>query len=78
MCSNSAFAYIHGDYVSGRIWALRYDEAKKRVVANQPIKDRSIPIYSFGEDEKGEVYILEETATGKGIHRFARPKEGKQ
>jgi len=48
-------AYIYGDYVTGRIWALRYDDASKRVVANRPIKDRALPIYSFGEDEDGEI-----------------------
>jgi len=55
--------------------SLRHDEAKGRVVSNRPIRDPNVPVMSFGEDEKGEVYFLEETATGKGIHRFARPKE---
>ena len=61
-------SYLYGDYVTGKIWALKYDEAKKRVVANRPIKDSSIQILSFGEDEKGEVYFLTFTPTGKGIH----------
>src|SRR5262249_17448630 len=50
--------YLYADYVSGRIWALRYGEKEKRVVANHPIKDRSLPIMSFGEDERGEAYLL--------------------
>ncbi|MCA1695655.1 MAG: hypothetical protein LC749_13525, partial [Actinobacteria bacterium] len=29
------------------------------------------PIYSFGEDGHGEVYVLTSTPTGKGIFRFA-------
>jgi hypothetical protein len=48
-------AYVYGDYVSGKIWALRYDDAKKRVTANQPIRSPNVPIMSFGEDEKGEI-----------------------
>jgi hypothetical protein len=64
--------YIYGDYVTGRIWALRYDEAKKRVVANRPIKDRSLPMFSFGEDEKGEVYMLTPTLSGQGVFRFGK------
>ena len=64
--------YIYGDYVTGRIWALRYDEAKKRVVANRPIKDKSLPMFSFGEDEKGEVYMLTPTLTGQGIFWFGK------
>jgi len=62
--------YIYGDYVSAKIWALKYDEAKKRVVANRPIKDRNIPVFSFGEDEQGEIYLLTATRNGQGIYRF--------
>jgi glucose/arabinose dehydrogenase len=65
-------AYLYGDYVTGRIWALRYDEQKKRVVANRPIRDRSLPIYSFGEDEKGEVYFLTQTNNGQSIYWFVK------
>lgn len=63
-------AYVYADYVSGRMWALRYDEAKKRVTANRPIRDRAIPVMSFGEDEKGEIYFMTYSATGKGIFRL--------
>ena len=64
--------YLYGDYVSNKIWALRYDEAKKRVVANRPIKDRNLPMFSFGEDEKGEVYMLTPSVDGKSIWWFAK------
>jgi glucose/arabinose dehydrogenase len=64
--------YIYGDWVSAKIWALTYDEEQKRVVANRPIQDRGLPIYSFGEDENGEAYLLTPTPTGKGIYRFAK------
>lgn len=64
--------YVYADYVSGRIWGLEYDEPQKRVVANRPIKDRGLPIFSFGEDEKGEVYLLTSSVNGKGIYWFAK------
>ena len=51
---------------------MKYDEAQKRVVANRLIKDRGLPIFSFGEDEKGEVYLLTSTVNGKGIYWFAK------
>jgi glucose/arabinose dehydrogenase len=70
-------AYIYGDYVTGRIWALRYDDARKRVIANRPIKDRAIAIFSFGEDEEGDIYFLTETVNGQGIHRFVKRQSGK-
>jgi glucose/arabinose dehydrogenase len=65
-------AYLYADYVSGKIWALRYDEAKKSVVANQRIREPNVPIMSFGEDEKGEIYFMTYSATGKGIYWFVR------
>lgn len=68
-------AYLYGDYVTAKIWALRYDEGKGRVVANQPIRDRGLPILSFGEDEQGEVYYMTYTPTGKGIYWFTKPSK---
>jgi glucose/arabinose dehydrogenase len=64
--------YIYGDYVSNKIWALKYDEAKGRVVANRPIKDLGMPMFSFGEDEQGEMYMLCPATTGKGIFWFVK------
>lgn len=64
--------YLYADYVSNKMWALKYDTAKGRVTANRPIKDRGRPIMSFGEDEKGEVYILTAAADGKGIFTLAK------
>lgn len=66
--------YLYADYVTYKIWALKYDEEKGRVVANRPIQDRGLPIMSLGEDEKGEVYLMTFTSTGQGIFRFALAK----
>jgi quinoprotein glucose dehydrogenase len=52
-------AYVYADYVSGRVWALRYDDAKKRVVANHSIPAKSMPVVAFGEDEQGEIYFTD-------------------
>ena len=75
--SQLAGAYVYGDYVSGKIWALRYSDAKKRVVANQPIRDRGVPIMSFGEDEQGEIYYMTYTTSGQGIYWFVPGGKGK-
>jgi glucose/arabinose dehydrogenase/sugar lactone lactonase YvrE len=64
--------YLYADYVTNKVWALQYDEGKKRIVSNRPIKDRNVPILSFGEDEMGEVYLLTYTPTGRGVLRIAR------
>jgi glucose/arabinose dehydrogenase len=64
--------YLYADYVSGKIWALKYDEAKKAVVANRsiPYAGPNLPIISFGEDEAGEVYFTIVSPTGKGVYTF--------
>lgn len=62
--------YLYGDYVSSSIWALKYDEDKKRVVANRPLVRTNVPIFSFGEDERGEIYFLGPTQSGQGIFRL--------
>lgn len=51
-------AYVYGDYVSGKIWALWYDFDKKKVIANRPISTPdNLPMMSFGEDADGEIYF---------------------
>ncbi len=64
--------YLYADYVSARIWALKYDEGLKRVTANKPLPDPNKPVLSFGEDEQGEVYVLVLAPDGRGIYRFVR------
>jgi glucose/arabinose dehydrogenase len=65
-------SYLYADYVSNKIWALRFDEAKGRVVANRSIRGPNQPWLSFGEDERGEAYIMTYSQTGKGIYKFVR------
>ena len=51
--------YLYADYVTGKIWALKYDEKAGAVVENRTIQTepgRSYPIITFGQDEQGEVY----------------------
>ena len=62
--------YLYADYVSGQIWALKYDAKKKRVTGNRPILGNKMPVITFGEDEEGEVYFCIVSPTGKGIYRF--------
>jgi len=62
--------YLYADYVSGHIWALGYDEEAKRVTRNHLLRDGGFPVYSFGEDEQGEVYVMTSTPSAKGIFRL--------
>jgi glucose/arabinose dehydrogenase len=49
-------AYVYGDYCSGKIWALRFDGSK--IIEHLELVDTDLRISSFGEDGKGELYIL--------------------
>ncbi len=64
--------YVYGDFDSGRIWGLRYENGK--VAANQEIidlrKSPKLNIASFAEDADGEIYIL---AFDGRIHEFFAP-----
>ena len=64
--------YLYADFVSGRIWALKYDDATGKVTQNMGIATTGFPVLAFGEDETGEVYYTLETVDGKGIYRFDR------
>ncbi|MBN1293034.1 MAG: PQQ-dependent sugar dehydrogenase [Candidatus Latescibacteria bacterium] len=63
--SELAGAYIYADYVSGRIWSLRYDGINPPV--NEEILDTELFIASFGVDADNELYIC--AFNGK-IYRF--------
>ncbi len=64
--------YLYADYVSAKIWALKYDFTQKRVVANREIANRGLPIMSFGEDENGELYLMTFSASGQGVDRIIK------
>ncbi len=69
-----AGCYLYGDYVSGRLWALRTDPATGAVIGNHPLNSktaagRRLPVMTFGEDEQGEVYFTTPLGGGQ-IFRF--------
>lgn len=59
-------AYIYGDYVTGKVWALRHD--KDRITWRQELVDTPLQIVSFGLDQQGEIYIVDYAGT---LHRLA-------
>jgi quinoprotein glucose dehydrogenase len=67
--------YLYADYVSGRQWALKYDEKAQKVVANYALKDpenKKSPIITYGEDEQGEVYCTDVFGM---VYRYAEVKK---
>jgi len=68
--------YVYADYVTGRLWALDYDEKAEKVRANYSLsgfdsdgdgKQETLPVMSFGTDEKGEIYF---TTPFGSLYRF--------
>lgn len=49
--------YLYGDFVSGKLWGLKYDEKAKKVAANYLLQGDNLPVMTYGEDEAGEVYF---------------------
>ena len=58
-------AYIYADFVSGRLWSLRYENGK--VTEDEQLLNTPFNIPSFGVDENNELYIL---AFNGRIYRF--------
>lgn len=50
-------AYVYGDWVSGKIWALRNDGNK--LASLQELVDTPLQIICFGEDKSGELYVVD-------------------
>jgi glucose/arabinose dehydrogenase len=52
--------YVYGDWCSGRIWGLNIDgNAPGKPAQVRQLLDTSVSISSFGEDDAGEVYVLD-------------------
>jgi hypothetical protein len=49
-------AYIFGDYCSGKIWGVAAQAGSQQVVE---LADADVQLSSFGEDDQGELYLLD-------------------
>jgi glucose/arabinose dehydrogenase len=63
--------YLYGDYVSGRVWALKYDETSKTVTENREIFWDHLPVFTFGQTDSGEVLMSTMTSGGR-IYKFVK------
>ena len=64
-----AGAYLYGDHVTGRVWALKLDD-DTQTIENWSIPWQGLPVYGFGHDEAGEAYLTTASPTGQGVFRF--------
>ncbi|MDP9245749.1 MAG: PQQ-dependent sugar dehydrogenase [Chloroflexota bacterium] len=61
--------YVFGDYCSGRIWGIRYENGV--VLASAQIATAGFSIGSFAQDRAGEVYVLQYASVG-GFYKITR------
>lgn len=61
--------YLYGDYVSGKVWAMKYDREKKALLENRPIATDNLPVFTFGQTDGGEV-LMSTMMSGGRIYRF--------
>ena len=62
-------AYIYGDWVTGKVWALWYDGSK--VIRHEEIADTPHNLITFGQTDDGELYYLN-WSSQTTIHRLRR------
>ena len=60
-------AYIYSDYVTGKVWGLRYDGTQ--VTWKQELTDTSMKIIAFAENQNGDFYLVD--YAGGTIHELA-------
>ena len=65
--------YLYGDYVSGKLWAMKLDPKRKKVIENRPIAWQHLPVFTFGETDSGEALMSTMTSGGR-IYKFV-PKQ---
>lgn len=52
--------YLFADYVTGKMWGLRYNTDTEKVEAHYELPlPRNIPVITFGTDQQGEVYFTD-------------------
>ena len=69
-----AGAYIYGDWVTGKIWALWHDG--KQVTRHEEIADTHHKIITFGQDADGELLYLDYSQQG-ALYELQRNKADK-
>jgi uncharacterized repeat protein (TIGR03806 family) len=62
-----AGTYVYGDYQSGKVWGLRHDG--KKVTWQGLLADTPLELVSFGEDNAGELFLLDYERT-RQLHRL--------
>jgi hypothetical protein len=63
-----AGVYIFGDWCTGTVFTLQVDEG---TITPKPVLDSGLAMSAFGEDESGEIYLVD--FAGGGLYRVVLP-----
>ena len=58
-------AYVYGDFCSGKVYGLRYQDGQ--VTEHKELADTGLRIMSFAEDNAGELYLLSQSEGVYGL-----------
>jgi putative heme-binding domain-containing protein len=51
-------AYIYGDWMTGKVWSLKYDSEKEEILEHRELADTPLQIISFAIDDDGDVLLV--------------------
>lgn len=69
--------YVYGDFVSGRVWSLSYNQNTGEVSSDFLFRANGLNVSSFGLDESGELYFSGYGPSAK-IYRISGGEEEEQ
>jgi uncharacterized repeat protein (TIGR03806 family) len=67
-------AYVYGDFDTGKIWSFRYDG--KKVSDHKELFNSTIRLVAWGEDNKGELYLVD--WIGGQLHQLVKAPKVEQ
>jgi len=65
--------YVYGDFQSGKVWGVRHDG--QRMTWSGELADTPLQLVSFGEDNEGEVYLID-FQRSQQIYQFVANQDG--
>lgn len=68
--------YVYGDYQTGKVWGLKLNGTQ--IESHQELAQTPLQLVSFGEDNDGELYLVDYQRTQQIYRLVANPDVGQQ
>jgi putative heme-binding domain-containing protein len=66
--------YVYGDFQSGKVWGLKHDG--RQVTWQKELAQTPLQLVSFGEDNSGEIYLVDYQRTQQIYRLVPNPDDG--